>query len=746
MQQWSNAAHDPDQAMTNMMTRACFLLLLLVPSLSKAISVSIWQYGPSLCGNNNGYATASVSGGTPPYTYLWSNGANTEEVQGLAPGTYSVTVTDALLDEATAQVTILIGENTIYTAFSGAGLHGCKNLCNGGRNIHEDAIPANLVQPLSFWPPLDVDNGGPVGGSYGQYTTLCPGQILQFFVTDATGCELEIIDTWYPESSDPSPMGILGVTPTCSGMPTGTVTIHAGIDDTSPFASLWDVVILNESMQQVGGPIGGLNTTQGQNIATRPGLAPGNYYAKRYFTWHPAACQDMVPFTITDLGTDCGILSGTAFVDNDLNCTRQTNEPFVPGMIMEVLPGPYYATTSGNGQYSFTLPSGSYTVQQQSSTLGEHCVGTPIPFTINAGAYTTVHHADTSLVPLDVSVSLSSGAARPGFEFQYGMLVRNHTPSSSGAISTSFTFDPTVSFIAASPAPTTVVGNTLTWNQAELTAWQSRYITIRFQVPPDVGLLGYELVANAIVSTANSDSDLTNNSATNLRTITGAYDPNDKLAYTSNGNTSVWQINEDQWIDYTIRFQNTGTDTAFNVVITDTLPPNLDPGTLVMGSASHSPFSWELRGESTLRVFFPNILLPDSNFSEPLSHGFVGFRIRPRLPLLPGDEITNIANIYFDFNPPVITEPSVLVATTGTGVEDPAVHRLAVHPNPVTDHLQVRVQPDAPRVHRVFAADGQEVHVTGTWSNDVFMLEVTQLSPGLYLIQLGGGTARFVKQ
>jgi hypothetical protein len=61
-----------------------------------------------------------------------------------------------------------------------------------------------------------------------------------------------------------------------------------------------------------------------------------------------------------------------------------------------------------------------------------------------------------------------------------------------------------------------------------------------------------------------------------------------------------------------------------------------------------------------MKFYFPNILLPDSNINEPRSHGFVGFRIRPHLPLLPGDEITNIANIYFDFNPPVITEPSVL--------------------------------------------------------------------------------------
>ena len=161
---------------------------------------------------------------------------------------------------------------------------------------------------------------------------------------------------------------------------------------------------------------------------------------------------------------------------------------------------------------------------------------------------------------------------------------------------------------------------------------------LRFQVPPDVGLLGTDLLSTATVSTSNTEADLSNNTYLLQRTITGAYDPNDKLATTSSGNTDVWQLNEDEWIDYTIRFQNTGTDTAFNVVITDTLPANLDPGSIVMGASSHT-FTWELRDAGTLKFYFPNILLPDSNINEPRSHGFVGFRIRPRLPLLPGDEI-----------------------------------------------------------------------------------------------------------
>jgi uncharacterized repeat protein (TIGR01451 family) len=724
-----------------MSIRAPFLVLFLAPGLAMALNVGIWDYADCLCGNPNGFATASAWGGTPPYSYFWSNGAIDATAIGLAPGTYTVTVTDAVMDVATAQVTIGEVPTTLYTSFSGAGLHGCNGLCNGGRNITIYPLPPNLTPPVTFWPPLSVDNGGPIDGSYGLYTGLCPGEQLEFTVTDGTGCQLEVIDNWTPESSTPSPMSILGVTPACGALATGSVTIDAGLDATSPFGAVWEVVILNEAMQQVGGSIGGLNTAPDQNVATREGLPAGNYYAKRYFMWHPEDCQDLVPFTIPDLGIDCGLLTGTAFVDHNLSCTRQTNEPWVPNALMEVLPGPYYTATNANGQYNLVLPPGTYTVQQQGTILNEHCTGAPIPFTITNGASSTVHHPDTALVPLDVSISLSSGAARPGFQFDYALVVWNQTPATSGAVTVTFTFDPTLTFVSSSPMGS-VVGNTITWNQAQLSAWQTRSFSVRFQVPPDVGLMGYELVGTATVGTANTDGEPANNTAVNYRTITGSYDPNDKLAVTSLGSNSAWLIDQDEWVDYTIRFQNTGTDTAFTVVITDTLPGTLDPATLNVGAASHA-FNWSLSGPGIITFNFPGILLPDSNVNEPLSHGFVGFRIRPRLPVLPGTTITNIANIYFDFNPPIITEPSVLVAEFSTGVgEASTAALLTAYPNPADDRLMLVLEGiEGPVKLVVHAMDGRTV-ATGTALGEHHTLVIGHLAEGAYTLQATGTDGR----
>ena len=307
------------------------------------------------------------------------------------------------------------------------------------------------------------------------------------------------------------------------------------------------------------------------------------------------------------------------------------------------------------------------------------------------------------------------------------------------------TFDPTVTFISSTPTPSLLSGNTITWNQSALGAFHQRAVQVRFQVPPDVGLIGTVLNASVVLTTQNTDAVLANNSASTSVTVTGSYDPNDKLANTSSrASDELYFIDGDEYIDYVIRFQNTGTDTAFNMIITDTLPMTLDPATIQWGAASHA-HTRQLVGAGVLKFIFANIYLPDSNVNELGSHGFVSFRIRPHQPVVASTVIENIANIYFDYNPPVITPPSVLVAEFSTELEEVAKGRIVVHPNPTADLVRVTVPPGASRTYRVFAADGREVQLPAMWSNDDLLLDASQLGTGLYVIFLGGLTARILK-
>jgi uncharacterized repeat protein (TIGR01451 family) len=134
---------------------------------------------------------------------------------------------------------------------------------------------------------------------------------------------------------------------------------------------------------------------------------------------------------------------------------------------------------------------------------------------------------------------------------------------------------------------------------------------------------------------------------------TSSFDPNDKHAEPK-GYGSAHYIDNNTVLDYTVRFQNTGTDTAFQVVILDTLSSFLNTKMIETGAASH-PYRFELLNGNVLRFTFDGIQLPDSNANFAASQGFIQFRI-PQTPDNPdGTIIENSAAIYFDFNTPVIT-------------------------------------------------------------------------------------------
>lgn len=135
--------------------------------------------------------------------------------------------------------------------------------------------------------------------------------------------------------------------------------------------------------------------------------------------------------------------------------------------------------------------------------------------------------------------------------------------------------------------------------------------------------------------------------------VSGSYDPNDKKGYPI-GVSENHYILPDNELEYLIRFQNTGSDTAFTVIIRDTLDTNLDVFSVVSGSSSHK-YKFEIYGSRILQWTFNNIMLPDS-FSNVLgSNGFISFKVKQINNLLDSTKIKNKASIYFDYNDPIIT-------------------------------------------------------------------------------------------
>jgi uncharacterized repeat protein (TIGR01451 family) len=350
---------------------------------------------------------------------------------------------------------------------------------------------------------------------------------------------------------------------------------------------------------------------------------------------------------------------------------------------------------------------------------------------------------------LDLVTTLSSTPARPGFITHLTTTVWNHAGAPSGPSTITMEADPQLVFQSAVPTPDQVNGTLLTWNNPEaFELFEARTFRASFLVPTPIPL-GTVLTHTASVVQDSTEISLANNTATWEQVVTGSYDPNDKLVQPE----GLYHIENDSILNYTIRFQNTGTDTAFTVVVRDTLSADLDVTTFRRGTSLH-PYTYTLTGGGLLTFTFANILLPDSNTNEPLSHGLVSFSIKPHQPLLLGQEITNAADIYFDFNEPVRTPDAVVIVSDGTGIaSSEEVVPLRVFPIPVKELLTVML-PEGVQAASAWVTlmDGRHVSLRASLAtNSQLLFPVDDLASGLHVFTLMDRTGRlhtvrFVKE
>ena len=719
--------------------RASFLLAsCALATGASAFNIQLTPY-PETCGNGNGYVTVYIDGpAMEPLTYAWSDGSDGPELMNVGAGTYSLTVTDFFGEWATAQVTVInqpgltgIGGGQVNYGVDDLFGHpgvACPGACNGARYMHffDGTAPYTVTwsdPSVTFYANF---LGMPV------FTDFCYGTVYDYTVTDAFGCpgSGSFIDTLINPAY---PSEITLIEGACGGGANGAIEVWinpAWFDGGGNWLSLWQNgvdITLQVGYQFLGG-----------NMLRYSELAPGAYEYRRIAgsPGLPSECTEIIPFVIEDLGSACGNVSGTLFIDHDQDCAQDANDPGVPFRVLNIEPGSELAITSTHGEYSRNLPLGSYTLAPSGSDLYPLCPSSsPVPFDLTVPVPLAVLDlADSSLVDLDLETFISAGPARPGFVHQVQGQVRNMSGQLSSSVDATFTFDPSMSFIGAAPTPTSVVGNVITWSDLPpMVGFDMLDFSVVLQVPPDPGLLGTAITHILEATQSFTEADPGNNVATWSDVITGSYDPNDKLARTSSGQSdSQYFIAQDEWIDYTIRFQNTGTDTAFTVVITDTLSAWLDMATFEQGAASHG-FSIRFKPGRVVEWRFAGIALPDSTTDEVASHGFVTFRIWPQLPLLPGTVIENIANIYFDFNPPVITEPSVLVAEFSTGVNSTSGSTLMLAPNPASDRVLVSAGGATIADLRIFSMDGREV-MRSIIRNASGVIDIAALPSGPYTV------------
>jgi uncharacterized repeat protein (TIGR01451 family) len=204
--------------------------------------------------------------------------------------------------------------------------------------------------------------------------------------------------------------------------------------------------------------------------------------------------------------------------------------------------------------------------------------------------------------------------------------------------------------------PTTINGDTLVYSIADFGSINYKTAFVIEVLVDTSAVLGSQICVNVEISTTANEMDTTNNNLTQCFNVVNSYDPNDKSVYPTQLQPGV-----NNWLTYNINFQNTGNADAIDIFITDTLDANLDWSTFELLSYSHFPLL-QLYNTGIIKFNYPKIYLPDSTNNEPESHGYVQFKIKSKNTLLPGDVINNKANIYFDFNTPIITNTATATA------------------------------------------------------------------------------------
>jgi len=228
-----------------------------------------------------------------------------------------------------------------------------------------------------------------------------------------------------------------------------------------------------------------------------------------------------------------------------------------------------------------------------------------------------------------------------------------------------------------------------------------------------------------------------------------AYDPNDKRGFPL-GTSVDHLIQHTDILDYHIRFQNTGTDTAYTVVVRDQLPAELDLSTFQTGASSH-PYTLEVLPNHTLVWTFEQIFLPDSTTDLVGSQGFVKFRIDQSDHLTPGTQIKNAAEIYFDYNPAVVTDtawhtlsdsifPSAIVSV------DPGFNETQViaYPNPFTEQVTFLLPAGTLEALElnIYDLQGRIIHQQSSLQTDRLTYYRQDLPAGTYIFHLQSGTRK----
>ncbi|RXR21598.1 DUF7619 domain-containing protein [Flavobacterium stagni] len=403
----------------------------------------------------------------------------------------------------------------------------------------------------------------------------------------------------------------------------------------------------------------------------------------------------------------CTITNGTitgSFITNSLGLF---NLPVQAGThtITPVLENPTYFTVQPNS-FNVSFPTAVSPYNQD--------------FCIVANG----NHNDLEIVFLPIN------QARPGFDAIFKLIYKNKGNTiQSGTINLTFN-DDVLDFVSSQYSISSQSTGNLNWTFTNLSPFESREINITFnlnsptETPP---LLSGNVLNYAASINGQTDEFPNDNNIVLNQTVVNSYDPNDKTCLEG---TTITTNKIGEYVHYLIRFENNGTANAQNIVVKDIINLNkFDINSLIPISGSHN-FETKISNTNNVEFIFQNINLP---FDDANNDGYVSFKIKTNSNLIVGDTFSNSANIYFDYNFPIITNNYITTIQNTLGVHEiDNNNEIITYPNPVKDILSFKTSNRILKVE-IYDTTGRILSSNSVHENKV---DLSQLRSGNYILKV----------
>lgn len=476
---------------------------------------------------------------------------------------------------------------------------------------------------------------------------------------------------------------------------------------------------------------------------------PGQYYLIMTTNFSNQSGYIKITQTSGSTGTiNCSGLQLNAFLDSNSNGIKDSGESNFPlGQFQ-------YEVNDNDVIHNIASPSGVYGIYDTNPSNSYD-----LNFTVDA-AYASMYNVTTSSYS-NVNVVVGAGMIaynfpvtvvqpyndlavtivpfndpRPGFVYENKIIYSNlgNQPITSGTLT--FNKDSNVSITNISQAGTTPTATGFTYNFSNLMPFEVRTITVSMQVPtiPTVNA-GQYLTNTASIVPLTGDVVTENNSNTLAQIIVNAYDPNDKME--SRGEEILFSsFTSNDYLYYTIRFENTGTASAINVRINDVLDAQLDENSIRMVSTSHPNYIMDRVGNN-INWEFDNIQLPVSVANTNIGKGYVMFKIKPKPGFAVGDVIPNTASIYFDFNPAIVTNTFTTEFTALLNVGELENSDFVFYPNPTSDFVTVTLKNGSNTITSILVYDVLGKQIINVKASSISeTLDLSSVNPGIYFVEV----------